>query len=548
MASSRMPAAPKRDLEKYSEYDPSASDSASIASSSSASFQMEMPSSDEDEEMGQTGGVNQNSFQVKLMDSQETHMSFTPNLGTQPPPRATPRRNKKRKVSLSPRDSLAKATNSPEMLVVIDTDTDTAEQSPGVSIRKASPTVKKMTKSQKKKSPSPKRAVQTSDTTKKSDKTTLAKIDSSPSKEYSKVKDLTTITAVATKKSQSPGPTKKQPKTTEAKSAQPKLPSATTNAPNKANSAGAIANSPPSQKATKPIKQSASDPTEKAPSITAKNGVRDVGAASSTKKTDSKSNAKAVATAVASGAEKSKKKKPKKKTFQDQLLHHMFFNCKPFTMKTLTQELEASEASVNFCLMSLTDKGWVVRKEFTSKNRSKELFWANQEAKSKELSNALRIVPPEQVAAARRELGNLQEQEKYANQQLHQVLQEPSNEALNNQLLIAEQEVSELEGAVKAALDRIRSAQEPKPQPKQRVGFGKTKAIKAKPTCPKRLKVRINKMRDEWRKRKEKCDDFVEQLADGMEKKVKDVVKMLELETDEVVRVKMPPKYVIDKR
>ena len=39
--------------------------------------------------------------------------------------------------------------------------------------------------------------------------------------------------------------------------------------------------------------------------------------------------------------------------------------------------------------------------------------------------------------------------------------------------------------------------------------------------------------------------DFVEQLADGLEKKVKDVVKLLELETDEAVGVKLPPKYDI---
>ena len=39
--------------------------------------------------------------------------------------------------------------------------------------------------------------------------------------------------------------------------------------------------------------------------------------------------------------------------------------------------------------------------------------------------------------------------------------------------------------------------------------------------------------------------DFVEQLADGLEKKPKDVLKMLELETDEMARVIMPPKREI---
>ena len=40
--------------------------------------------------------------------------------------------------------------------------------------------------------------------------------------------------------------------------------------------------------------------------------------------------------------------------------------------------------------------------------------------------------------------------------------------------------------------------------------------------------------------------DFLENLADGLDKKVKDVVKQLDIETDESVAAKMPPKYIID--
>jgi hypothetical protein len=53
-------------------------------------------------------------------------------------------------------------------------------------------------------------------------------------------------------------------------------------------------------------------------------------------------------------------------------------------------------------------------------------------------------------------------------------------------------------------------------------------------------------MRDEWKKRKDKCMDFIDQLADGMEKKPKDVVKLLDLETDEMEGVAMPAKHEID--
>ena len=36
--------------------------------------------------------------------------------------------------------------------------------------------------------------------------------------------------------------------------------------------------------------------------------------------------------------------------------------------------------------------------------------------------------------------------------------------------------------------------------------------------------------------------DFLDNLSDAMEKKPKDVIKMLELETDEAMGVKLPPK------
>jgi 26S proteasome regulatory subunit (ATPase 3-interacting protein) len=53
-------------------------------------------------------------------------------------------------------------------------------------------------------------------------------------------------------------------------------------------------------------------------------------------------------------------------------------------------------------------------------------------------------------------------------------------------------------------------------------------------------------MRAEWKSRKEKCMDFIDQLADGMEKKPKEIIKLLELETDEMVGVTIPPKHVIE--
>mmetsp|Transcript_68252 Transcript_68252/g.102934 ORF Transcript_68252/g.102934 Transcript_68252/m.102934 type:complete len:707 (-) Transcript_68252:194-2314(-) len=237
--------------------------------------------------------------------------------------------------------------------------------------------------------------------------------------------------------------------------------------------------------------------------------------------------------------------KKKKRTFQDQLLHKMFMSCKPYTVKILAQEMKSNESSINFCMLSLTDKGWIVKKEFTSKGgRSKELYWANQTAKSKELYDALCIVPPHAIQATQEELTRLQQEEKELTHQLTQITDGPSNEQLGALLTAAQSEVTELEKKREAMHSRIRQATTNK-KPTGLLSKGR-KQPPAKKSTPKTLKTRINKMRDEWRKRKNKCMDFIDQLADGMEKKVKDVVKLLELETDESEGVKMPPKHVIE--
>jgi hypothetical protein len=51
-------------------------------------------------------------------------------------------------------------------------------------------------------------------------------------------------------------------------------------------------------------------------------------------------------------------------------------------------------------------------------------------------------------------------------------------------------------------------------------------------------------MREEWKKRKEKMVEFVDQMADAMEKKPKDMIKLLDIETDESVGAVLPEKFV----
>ena len=224
--------------------------------------------------------------------------------------------------------------------------------------------------------------------------------------------------------------------------------------------------------------------------------------------------------------------KKKKKTFQDELLYHMFMSCKPFTLKLLSEQMKSSESSVNFCLLSLVDKKWVIKKEFTSKggSRTKELFWANQKCTAKELVDSLQLVPLDVIRETRQEFAGVMKQEIILAKELEQVLQQPSNEDLATQIANSESDVQELRRKLDETHNRINSV----------------KVEGQKPMCQKSVKKRINTMRGEWKKRKDKCVDFLENLADGLDKKVKDVVKQLDIETDESVAAKMPPKYIID--
>jgi hypothetical protein len=66
-----------------------------------------------------------------------------------------------------------------------------------------------------------------------------------------------------------------------------------------------------------------------------------------------------------------------------------------------------------------------------------------------------------------------------------------------------------------------------------------------KPKTKKQLNKEFNSMRSEWKSRKEKCMDFIDNLSDAMEKHPKEVVKILELETDENSGgVKIPPSVI----
>jgi len=243
-------------------------------------------------------------------------------------------------------------------------------------------------------------------------------------------------------------------------------------------------------------------------------------------------------------AKKKDPPKPKKKklNFQDQVLHHMLISFKPFTLKTLAEALKTTDTALNYVMLSLLDKGLVIKKEFTSsKGRVKTLYWANHGAKAKEVQ--ISIATPEEINQAKLELAGLRAKEAALLKALNGQAEELSNTDLANKLDSEEAALLQLQQQLNGVKARIRSAKE---QPKKKPLVGKSATQVAKEQCPLLVKIRINNMRLEWKKRQEKCADFVDQLADGLEKKPKEVIKLLDLETDEMVGVTMPPKHVIE--
>ena len=224
-------------------------------------------------------------------------------------------------------------------------------------------------------------------------------------------------------------------------------------------------------------------------------------------------------------------KKKKKRTFQDEILYKMLTSCKPFTRKSLAQSLNTTEAAIHHVMLSLLDKNIIIKKEFPGKGgRSKELYWANQESTAKQVQS-LELPTREDMRQAQEEFASLKAKESYLEQELNAVQQELSNEDLDKKL-------AEMEEAVRMANDKVKET-------KGRVAASNKQSGSKGMQDPRKLKKRINAMRDEWKNRKTKCMDFVDQLADGMEKPIKEVVKLLDLETDEMAKVTMPPKHAL---
>ena len=227
--------------------------------------------------------------------------------------------------------------------------------------------------------------------------------------------------------------------------------------------------------------------------------------------------------------------KKKRRTFQDGVYLTMLNGCRPYSLRTLAASTGSTEQALNSVMLSLVDKDLVRKKDFPSGGgaRVRTLYWANQSAKGREAA-AYHSAAPDEIDKARAELVALRQKLRSARTELEATLREPTNSVLADRIQKAEAELAALGAEAAAARGRIEAngnTGDPGPALGER--------------CPRRTKMRINHMREEWVQRKLKCTDFLAMLADGLEKKVKDVVKMLEIETDEAGGVQIPPKYVL---
>jgi predicted RNase H-like nuclease (RuvC/YqgF family) len=195
-------------------------------------------------------------------------------------------------------------------------------------------------------------------------------------------------------------------------------------------------------------------------------------------------------------------------------------------------------------MLSLIDKKIVIKREW-GKNKNKELYWidipnAMREVYGKDYSFDLKGTADSKV-----EFQHLKNQEMTLSREIDTVNMQISNEELNKQLNEQESIVQNLKNRVNGAKERIagtKSGSNKSNTPSSSLKRGRFQPRNPPIKSAKQIIKDFNYMRTEWKNRKEKCMDFLDNLSDAMEKKPKDVIKLLDIETDEAMGVKLPKK------
>jgi hypothetical protein len=266
-------------------------------------------------------------------------------------------------------------------------------------------------------------------------------------------------------------------------------------------------------------------------------------------------------------------KRNKKRSFHDEILYKMLTSCRPYTLKTLASSTNNTIEGLRHAMLSFVDKGLVMCKEFPVKGEGREpkkLYWANTATLSeiemsiashgggggkkggggvgggaiyRELSKLLSTsVEMNEINDERRSL-----ECKYRSilAELNPLSSIPTLKSLNDEISSAESELLKLETEIEGARERVKSAAttavdsalgggDRRPGTTQSSSIAKIGHTTTRwdPTI---IKCMINHMLGEYKTRKRKCMDFVEELSEAMEKKIGDVLgdKVLCLDTDE---------------
>ena len=259
-------------------------------------------------------------------------------------------------------------------------------------------------------------------------------------------------------------------------------------------------------------------------------------------------------------------KKIKKRSFHDQILFTMLTSNKPYNLKSLAKATKTTVEQLNHAMLSFVDKGLVVVKEFPGKNgkEGKKLYWAttvtlsdnndgtkkqkkgSDGAIQKELSKLL--ATPSEIKEVNEMHTKLEEQYKSIQDELQPLLKIPTTKGLDDDINAEEEKLKSVQNEIDAIRTRIQEQSEKKSQQvsKPVIQYGgyyrmmqqkKRNTAPSRPPDPTTLKRKINYMLSEYKGRKRKCMDFVNDLADAMEKHPREVMnndKILGLDTDEM--------------
>ena len=227
----------------------------------------------------------------------------------------------------------------------------------------------------------------------------------------------------------------------------------------------------------------------------------------------------------------------KRRSFHELVLYSIITAAKPFSTKGLVNMTRSSEAQIQYLMLSLVDKGLVKRKEF-GKNGGKVLFWVNIGARDLFKAAGISMVTSDIKETAMKQFEMLQEDYYRKSKLADNLLSEPTNNEVDVQIQNSSEYLCLIKGKVSDA-----EAQHLKTISEYSLRNKKSFSQMEKELCPISMKKRINATLCEWKSRKNKCMDFVDNISDAMEKKRKDVLKLLDVETDSSAGISLLPAF-----